>query len=484
MLTRREALRGIGVAVGAATLGCGTSHSSGEGEHPDAAGTPDGDVDAPPGAADASPADAPPADACAATSSMTAAQLLAGIDTIVVLCMENRSFDHYLGSLKLVEGRAGVDGLTGNESNPAPSGPAVVAHPLDTYTPADPPHDWNSCHTQWNSGANDGFVKAHAGSSQADVMGYYVRSQIPITYALADQSAMCERWFAAVMGPTWPNRFYLHCATSGGQKSNLPSFGVKSIFAQLADAKISSMNWFHDVAWAAAAYGKVGGNDTIEKFFAAAKAGTLPSFSIIDPHFIGNGANDDHPSHDVRMGQALIASVVNAMAQSPHWPRSLLVVTYDEHGGFFDHVPPPTTVDERADFQQLGFRVPTLVVGPTVRRGCTIDTTFEHSSIAATVAARWGLTPLNDRAKAAADLSACIDPGALDSPHPPPVLPTMTISKKALAARPHAPAHEELLDAIAARPLPPHLDRRADADGVTARFLDWAERLGAVTLVD
>jgi phospholipase C len=475
MLTRREALRGIGVAVGAAALGCG-HETSGQPPAPDgAAPVPDGTPDA------------TPVTACTSTSTMTPAELLAGIDTIVVLCMENRSFDHYLGSLRLVEGRHEIDGLTGAESNPAPDGSTVAVHALETFTPADPPHDWNSSHAQWDMGANDGFVKAHAGADQADVMGYYVRSQIPITYALADQACVCQRWFASVMGPTWPNRFYLHCATANGMQTNLPVVGVKSVFDQLAAANVTATNYFHDVAWAVGGYLKLAGNTPVEQFFSAAQAGTLPAFAIIDPQFTGTGANDDHPSHDVRLGQALIASVVAAMAQSPQWPRSLLVITYDEHGGFFDHVPPPTAHDPNQQFQQLGFRVPAIAIGPTVRAGCAVPDVLEHASIAATVAAKWGLPPLTDRAAAATDLSVLIDPLALTTPHPPPVLPPLAMSRAALAerrARPEPPAHEELRAVLDARPPPPGLDRRAEADAITDRVLAWGEKLGAVRFVD
>jgi phospholipase C len=480
MLTRREALRGIGVAVGAAALGCG-HETSGQATPPDgaAASPPDG---APP-VPDASP-DATAVTACTSTSTMSPAELLANIDTIVVLCMENRSFDHYLGSLRLVEKRAGVDGLTGAESNPAPDGSTVAVHQLETFTPADPPHDWSSCHTQWDDGANDGFVKAHAGADQADVMGYYVRAQLPITYALADQACVCQRWFASVMGPTWPNRFYLHCGTANGMQTNLPVVGLKSVFDQLAAAKVAATNYYHDVAWAAGGYLKLTGTAPVEQFFSAAQAGTLPPFSIVDPQFTGTGANDDHPSHDVRLGQALIASVVAAMAQSPQWPRSLLVITYDEHGGFFDHVPPPTASDATQSFQQLGFRVPAMAIGPTVRAGCVVDDVLEHASVVATVAVKWGLTPLTERAAAASDLSVLLDPLAFTTPHPPPVLPPLMMSRRALAerrARPEPPAHEELRAALDAHPLPPGLDRRADADAITDRVLAWGEKLAGLS---
>jgi len=472
-------LAGLGATAAAGVIGgCG-------GERATAA--VDGavaDPDAPP------PIDAPPINACTATSTLTPEQLLAHIDTIVVLCMENRSFDHYLGSLRLTEGRTDVDGLAGAESNLTAASTAVPVHLLEDFTPADPPHSWSACHAQWNQGANDGFVREHAGANEADVMGYHVRSQIPVTYALADAGVVCNRWFSACLGPTWPNRFYLHGATSRGVKTNVPAVGFTSIFDRLADAGITGTNYFSEVAWASGGYGKLTGLARIERFFDDAAAGTLPPFSIIDPSFFGGGANDDHPDHDVRLGQALIGSIVAALGQSPQWNRCLFVLTYDEHGGFYDHVPPPETVDDHPDFRRLGFRVPSLVIGPTVRRGCAIDDVLEHSSVAATATRRWGLEPLNARAAQAGDLSPCIDPRRIDDPLPPPVLPQVSISRAALARRQdHARrtgqiSHVEMMQAIDALRPPRELDRRADADAIADRVLAWGERLGAVRLVD
>ncbi len=480
--TRRDALKGIGMTLGAAAVGgCGS----------DASG--DGDDD--PGGADAPAADAPPIDAAIDATPIDAPSpetMLAGIDTFVVLMMENRSFDHYLGALRLIEGRDDVDGLTGTESNPAPSGPPVPVHLLEDFTPADPPHGWDACHAQWNHGANDGFVTEHAGASQADVMGYHVRSQIPVTYALADGGAICDRWFCSVMGPTWPNRFYLHGATSNGNQSNLPAFGFNSIFAALDDAELSHKNYFHDVAWATGGYFKLSGNAGIETFFDDAAAGTLPTFSIVDPGFFGGGANDDHPDHDIRLGQALIGAVVNALGQSPQWNKCMLVITYDEHGGFFDHVPPPTTTDEREEFRQLGFRVPSLVIGPTARRGQVVSAQFEHASVIATLCKRFGIPALNQRVADSADLSPCLDPAYYGDPQPAPTVPPVMMSKAAVLARiadkqragrdPHE--HPELAAALDAMNLPPELDRRDRPAEVTMKFLACAEKVGAVKLRD
>jgi phospholipase C len=484
-VNRRQVLAGLGASLGAAAIGCGNDAATGDDT---------GDVDAAAGPPDATRIDATEENACTATSALTPEQLLAGIDAIVVLCMENRSFDHYLGALRLVEGRTDIDGLVGTETNPAPSGAdPVPVHLLEDFTPADPPHGWDACHEQWNEGANDGFVIAHAGASQSDVMGYHVREHLPVLYALADASAICQRWFCSVLGPTWPNRFYLHGATSRGQQSNFPELGMRSIWDVLEDAQIDATNYYHDVAWATGGFGRLTGLAGISRFFEDAEAGNLPPFTLIDPAFFGGGANDDHPDHDIRQGQALIGSVVAALGQSPQWNRCMFVLTYDEHGGFYDHVAPPAPAEgaePEAEFQRFGFRVPSLVIGPTVRRGCAIDTVYEHSSIVQTVTTRFGLEPLNARAAAAGDLSACIDPRLLDDPQPAPKVPEVVVSLKALRDRQARfrsqgiVSHRELSAAIDARRMPRGLDRRADTDAIARSVLAWGERLGAVRIRD
>jgi phospholipase C len=424
---------------------------------------------------------------CTDLGGFTPEQLLAKVDTIVVLMMENRSFDHYFGSLSLLEGKT-VDGLTGAESNLDPGGTPVDVFQLADETPADPPHGWDASHAQWNMGAMDGFVSEHAGPDQAQVMGYHLREQLPALYGLADAYALCERWFCSVLGPTWPNRFYLHGATSKGTKGNQPIFGgFTTIFDRLADAGLSHKNYFHDVAWSVGGYLKTAGNAGIESFFSDAAAGTLPNFSVIDPQFFGPGANDDHPDHDITLGQALIASIYEALAQSPQWNRSMLVITYDEHGGFFDHVAPPTTVDSNAEFAQLGVRVPGLVIGPFARKGCVVSTTFEHVSVISTATRRWGLAPLNDRVTATEDLSSCLDPAYLDDPQPPVKLPAIDVSMSRLRARERGPqrVHQpELWEMAELGLIPRHLDRRAQGPEITRAVLEWGRRLGAVRLVD
>jgi len=471
VIDRRQFLTGLGASLGAVSVGCGDNRAA----------APEG-VDAAQGSPDAA------VNVCTVASDRSATELLAGIETIVVLCMENRSFDHCLGSLRLIEGRTDIDGLTGPESNPDRDGNPVLLHQISPFISSDPPHNWIAAHKQWNNGANDGFVLAHAGDFQADVMGYRIREQLPATYALADAGAVCNRWFSSCLGPTWPNRAYLHAGTSAGMQQDLPMlFLSPTIWERLAGAGLGGMVYYHDVPWVLAAFGQTTGYAPVEQFFKDAAAGTLPPFVVIDPVFFGALANDDHPTHDSNLGQALVASVAAALGASPQWNRCLFVVTYDEHGGFFDHVAPPPVsaeLEPQTEFRNLGFRVPAMVIGPHVRRGCAVNTVFDHTSVLATVSRRFGLEPLNPRVAAAADLSSCIDPLHLDAPLAPPQIPVIQLSEQRLAARQALAVaeHSELAAALATRPAPPGIDRRGETDQVVRRVLRWGEQLGVVRI--
>jgi len=396
-LTRRDVLQGVGAVVGTAVTGCGSD--------------------------DGAPNDGP-------QPSLTPKQLLENIDAIVVVMMENRTFDHYFGAYQLLEQRD-VDGLRGSESNPAPDGSSVAVGPMTSFTTdPDPPHGWDSSRLQFNGGKMDGFVtqylEDHAAADPRNVMGYYSRTELPVSYALADAYGLCNRWFCSVMGPTWPNRYYLHCGTSGGMMRN-DVITLRSIFHVLDELGISSGYYSSNLPFCAA-YGYTNFRP-IAEFYGSAAAGTLPALSIVDPILtaLDTIGNDDHPPADVRDGQAFLASVHDALAQSPQWNRSLLVVTYDEHGGFYDHVPPPETADDLPEFRQLGCRVPSLLIGPQVKRGKVIDTQFDHASVIATVCKKFDIEPLTARVAAANDLSSGIDPRLIDSPSPPIQLPATAL---------------------------------------------------------
>jgi phospholipase C len=365
------------------------------------------------------------------------------IDTVVLLMMENRSFDHYFGSLSLEEGRTDVDGLVAGMSNPHPTADDVEVFKASEPCVKDPPHGWGSSHDQFNEGANDGFVSEHHqrhGSDEAHrVMGYWDREMLSASYALADRFALCQRWFCSVMSSTWPNRYYSLAATSGGEHGNdVASADFDSIFDRLDGADRTWCDYFSNAPFGVllpTASLDEHRFKPLEDFFRDAEIGRLPNFSVIEPFY---GRNSDHPPEHPLAGQILIASVYEALARSDQWDRCLLVVTYDEHGGWFDHVPPPTVPDDRADdgFDQLGFRVPTLVIGPWVKPGHLSDTWFDHTSVLAFLQTLWGLDPLTERDAAANDMTDLLDEAALlaDEPRTPITLPVIEADEDELEA--------------------------------------------------
>ena len=358
------------------------------------------------------------------------------IDHIVVVMMENRSFDHYLGALKAVEGRDDVDGLVGDEANPLRDGSSVQVHHLDIDCQADPPHGWNDSHNQYNDGANDGFAMEHEdrhGSEIAgEALGYYTREELPVHYALADAFCLPHHFFCSVLGPTWPNRFYGHAGTSNGRTSNDVQTGAltgPNVYTTLDDAGIEWAYYYTDVpflglladTWEDEAVG------LLEDFFEDAEAGRLPAFTWIDPGFT---YNDDHPPHHPGLGQMFLASIYEALAQSPLWERCLLVITYDEHGGFYDHVAPPEVDDDHADegFDRMGFRIPTLFVGPWVKQG-VVDDDLDNASTLKLVCELLGVEPWNTRIAAVQSASVCLDEDRMASgePLPPVTLPAFAV---------------------------------------------------------
>jgi len=481
---------GEGASTGAGGTG-GTGGTSGSGDSTGLGATGDSSGDV----ADDSSGDGStgePVDECrSGDAGLSPQELMAEIDTIVVVMMENRSLDHYFGSATFREGWT-IDGLTGDETNPRIDGTDVQVFNLTNLQPDDPPHQWVDCHLQWNLGANDGFVIVHEQvfpASFDEVMGYHVRSQIPILYALADNYTLFDQWFGATMAGTWPNRYFMHAGTSNGQQENVPEPGITTIWDVLADAGVSHANYYSDVAWiwGALVNPLTSYTDSIDEFFDAAQAGRLPAFSVVDPNFGllpgGEGGNDDHPTHDITLGQVFLGSVYQALANSSHWDRCLLLITYDEHGGFYDHVSPPTTFDPLPQFQQLGHRVPTLAVGPFVRRGCINSTVMDHVAIPSTATVKFGLPPLNDRVSQTQDVSIAIDPELLGDPQPPAPIPQLSVSISEVLSR-RGTGADELATMIAAGDLPLPSDRRHDnaSHEVALRMLDRASKLGVVKL--
>jgi phospholipase C len=414
------------------------------------------------------------------------------IDTVVVLMLENRSFDHYLGTLSLDLGRD-VDGLVAGMSNLDSTGSAIEIYPETARCVVDLPHSWNNSRIQFAEGRNDGFVAAAEESNglelAGETMGYLTRDQIPIIHALADHHAISERWFCSVLGGTWPNRFYTLAGQSGGEKRNNPSgdYSFFNVFDRMQSAGRTWATYYNNVA-----FGFLFPRNysamfrSIEAFFEDAAAGTLPNLTLVEPIY---GLNDDHPPGHPLAGQIFMATIYDALAKSPQWNRTLFIVTYDEHGGFFDHVPPPKAPDERAaeGFDQLGFRVPTVVAGPWVKKSHIERSQHEHTSILALLTTLFGTRPLTMRDAAAADMTAFIDFERIEKedPLPPTELPVVEADDSVIYApecrhelfgRKFITGQPELELFLDANPIPE--DRRNRSEQIYEELLQRAVRRG------
>jgi len=354
------------------------------------------------------------------------------IDTIVVLMMENRSFDHYLGWLPGADGRQA--GLEFTDSH----GKTHATHRLaDTFQGCgfmDPDHSWEGGRTELDGGRVDGFLRA-----QSDLfsIGYYGRDDLGFIPHVASAFTAFDRFFCSILSSTYPNREYMHAGQSYGAMDNsLPvssgGFPDTTIFAACSNAGVSNRYFFTDIP-VSALWGQAGLSRSghVQEYYERCAAGTLPAVSYVDPSFQGEDqgtSGDEHPHGDVRVGQAFMSDVVHAFMESPQWKRGALFIVYDEWGGFFEHVVPPRVPDLRSsrdinkDFGQMGFRIPAVVVSPYARRGHVDHSIYGFESILKLIRYRYGLPPLTPR-----DLYANNIARAFDFEHPqfePPDLPS------------------------------------------------------------
>jgi phospholipase C len=341
-------------------------------------------------------------------------EALAEIEHVVVLMLENRSFDHMLGHLSLVGGRDDVDGLGAGMANEHDGRTFPVYRLSSTSLAAeqDPCHSGECVDAQLEHG-NSGFVSNYV-STRPDpkfarepiVMGYFDGEQLPVYDFLARRFCVCDRWFCSVRGSTFPNRLYAAAGRAAGSRDNAspPTYDLPS-FVRHLDAAGASWRWYSaepfptlwalDRSYLPRTFDNVrpfSSPFTDEDFFSSARNGRLPNVAWIDPDFVDLGgpvgSNDDHPPADVRAGQELVLRITNALARSPAWDRILFLVTYDEHGGFYDHVVPPAAPDGLPAFRVYGPRVPALVVSS--RLGTRVShEVFDHTSIVKTCLVRF-----------------------------------------------------------------------------------------------
>jgi phospholipase C len=330
------------------------------------------------------------------------------VDTIVVVMMENRSFDHHLGWLGTDASylEAGVRrygiGFRVEASRdigyPAPDGRVHRTYHLPNRGgPAGgyrgcryhiPGHGWNTGRAQ----RDNGFLGEGTGNDEFAI-GYYDAEDVAMYASLARRFTISDHHFSSLMGPTFPNRQYLHSATSQGDTTdpshmNAGMYDHETIWDRLAAAQVPARYYYVDTPWLALWGDRLFDRiSSIDDYFDDAAGGRLPNVVMVDPPFQGETRGDDHPHGDIRTGQRFVQSVFAALANSPQWERSVFVLTYDEWGGFFDHVRPPilpdhrgSDVDER-NFGQTGFRVPTFIASPYARRGYVDPAVYDHTSI-------------------------------------------------------------------------------------------------------
>jgi len=367
----------------------------------------------------------------APTATRTGAGAVNTIKHIVVLMLENRSFDHMLGW-------PGIEGTTVPIDPGDPtvgSAPAFrLTAPASYRTEPDPGHEFEDVTLQLfgrrdppqgASPTNDGFVLSYSqrldGRGQPvgpsvgkRILGCLPPEDLPVLRALAEEFVLCDHWFASVPGPTWPNREFVHAGTSMGRVTNPSALemiwgftGERTIYENLMEAGKTWKIYYHDFPQAFWFRGLVEYKDTnfgyFDEFEVDVQSGLLPNYSFIEPRYFPTnleGANDQHPPHDVRRGEELIASIYDALRRNPDvWRQSLFIVTWDEHGGFYDREAPPEAVapDERRppqgsfSFDRLGVRVPAVVASPWVGAGVIDSQTYDHTSIPAFLKKQFGL---------------------------------------------------------------------------------------------
>jgi phospholipase C len=335
----------------------------------------------------------------------TTLENLAKIDHIVVLMMENRSFDHLMGYLKL-ENILPVDGLTADMSNILGSEAYLVHQLTDTAFAGKDPCHTGDCVARQLENNNAGFVADYAKvfpQNPGLVMGHYNGSSLPVYDHLARTYCLCDKWYSSVDGSTWPNRLYALAGRSNGSKDNkaIPIYSLPS-FVRHLDRNSVSWNWYsHDIStlrlvdpdYRLGHFQRFRYFEHTSKpsFLKDAAEGALPAVSWIDPDFsdFGFSGNDDHPPSDLKEGQKLVTKTVHAVTSSPLWQKTMLVILYDEHGGLFDHVSPPAAEDDSPKFRRYGVRVPAFIVSPWVEPGKPSSLVFDHTSLIKTILIRF-----------------------------------------------------------------------------------------------
>jgi len=343
--------------------------------------------------------------------------------------LENNSFDRMLGSMTAVYPTIEGVKVEGQFTNPDyPDATHLYAqNAVATDSVAvDPAHDLDDVVRQVDAGACDGFVTDFAQHSpqapedeRYQIMAYFPLGALPVLHTLVENFLVCDHWFSSMPGPTWPNRFFVHSGTSLGNvdmpegffHAGLHLYDQATVYQRLSERGVAWRIYYGDVPQSLVMTEQLKYPDNYRKMdrFAADAAGpavAFPAYTFIEPCYFGAGQNDQHPPTDVMHGEALIATVYNQLrANEELWQLTLFVVLYDEHGGFYDHVPPPGTIAPDANttkfaFDKLGVRVPAILISPWLDKG-VLSTEFDHTSLLKYATDKWGLGALGNRTAAA-----------------------------------------------------------------------------------
>ncbi|HEX3459280.1 MAG TPA: alkaline phosphatase family protein [Acidimicrobiales bacterium] len=380
------------------------------------------------------------------------------IEHIVVCMLENHSYDNLFGMLGRGPGqlRRG-DGFVIDDPTPTPINPYGTPTFTNPYANGDvqlafhmpstcqntggPGQEWKTSHVSYAGGACNGFVESDSGPVS---MGYWTGADLPFTYALAETFPIGDRWFCSLLGQTDPNRRFLIAATAMGMTDDvgtsignvIPDVNLAlpppggTIFDILSDYGISWLDYAesYPLGCTAALYpvddvAALAANTPIKQFFTNCAAGKLPKFCIVDMNY--DTQSQENPQNIV-VGETFLASVVKAIGSSPNWEKTMLIITYDEHGGYFDHVPPPVALapdlippfvqpgeSTYEGFNRYGFRVPSVVVSPYAKPNYVSHQVYDHTSILAMVERKWNLPALTYRDANANDLMDFLDVGAM-----------------------------------------------------------------------
>jgi phospholipase C len=356
---------------------------------------------------------------------------------VVLVMMENRSFDHFLGWLPNAEGRQ--SGLTYTNAG----GQAFPTWPLAPFFQgcgcASPDEGYVGGRVEFNNGACDGWLRAV--TNDTFTIGYYVQTNLSFLGQAATNWTVCDHYFAAIMAETQPNRIYQHAAQtdsltnrtvleSAGAAAGINSVSLPTIWDSLSQSNVRG-HYYHAGSsflslWGPTRYYSI--TEGINQFYTDCENGALPAVSFVDPVFTSSafstvvfnddtGGNDDHPHSDIRNGEVFLANIYSAIVSSPNWSSTVLIINFDEWGGFFDHVQPPKLGVSQVPPAEailgndglLGFRVPCIVISPWSRRGYVTNEVFDHNSVLKLIENRWGLAPLTVRDANANDLADVLD---------------------------------------------------------------------------